>query len=341
LPVDAVASGNDETYRAILFAPDRRSESLGLSEHYQSLFTHGPNQAKYIDELLAKTSLRKLDVLFLVTELSRQGIPQFPKYHSLYLEQDISAKLKKYAESKMLEWQAITSIPGFLELFRNSKARENLYSYNTPYFEKGKKYPGILFVVFTTMFNNFGMSNLALICLLRRIGISVLLLKDTSQKNYLIGIPGFGGDFSTSLKNLQNFIEKNNFRKTYFLGYSSSGFSSLFAAETVGCDGYLGFSIRSNLHPNSKIPISEYLKEVRPSIPKSLQLNLREIIRKSNANFPVRLIYGEKAWLDSMHATNLAKSSRVTIKIIARCRHETVLHQLAHNELLDELRSII
>lgn len=181
-----------------------------------------------------------------------------------------------------------------------------------------------LIVVFTTAFNNFYYSNPVTGALLTQKGFACLFLKDASGYQYLKGIGGLGKDWNGSIDNLRAFLrEHGRGRRIVCAGFSSSGFAALLAAEGVGADHAVGFSIRSTMSLGSPLPRSKLITdEMYEGIPIELQVDLEPVLR--GTKMPVNLYCGEESPYDIEHTMALSGLSNVTHRVLPETGHISI-----------------
>ena len=228
---------------------------------FQSEHQHCIEQIHYIEQLMRNRHPTTKQVMFLLSHTALQGLDAFQPIYTAAIGATSKPSTVRYMKSRRQEWLAIQNLKSFKKNFADKQLVRKLYSLNKPYFERGRKHPEKLLVVFTTMYNSFYISNLALLSFLQDFGVSVLFLKDSSIYNYLNGIHGYGDTFEDAMSNLNTLITDKGFEEVYVTGFSSSGFASLLASCMLPCRKYIGFSIRSDLAPDSAISPGKYFTE--------------------------------------------------------------------------------
>jgi len=213
----------------------------------------------------------------------------------------------------------------------------NLYETEGFIFIKSKLKPKKLIIVFTTIFNNFGVSNLVIISMLMKYGSSILLLKNDDYSHYLNGVKGFGNDLDQVSLSIKTLIKKESINNISIMGYSSGGFASCFVSGQIPCTSYLGFSIVSDFSINSPLPVNLIIKEnIRAQFPKKYLINLRDLVTK-NSETKRRFIVGNLSHVDLLFAENLRDLSNTEISYVENSFHATPLDLIASGKMMQHL----
>ncbi|KJS09216.1 MAG: hypothetical protein VR73_03000 [Gammaproteobacteria bacterium BRH_c0] len=292
--------------------------------------------------VLSANTLTTTQLIYLLSELSTQGLSEFlPLHNHLSLRtdrKDVHVFLKRCHD----EWNAIVTMDRFQDMFADSKLIEMTYDLYKPIYERGKKLPEVVLVVFATMFNNFYISNLAFLALIRKIGVSVIIMKDPTVFNYLNGIPGLAKDFDESMAKLSQFIKANKYKKIVTTGFSSGGYASLLAATKLGASGCLALAAHSDFSPNSCMPQPRFMTdEVRSKISQNSLLDLKVFLSDFDGQCEWKLFYGENSLKDKLHAKNLESVRNFTVEEIKGCGHAVVSPLFTSGRLENELRAML
>lgn len=286
--------------------------------------------------------LNTTELVYLLAQLATQGLPEFLPIHDYLWSRTQRADIKAFLRRCHDEWCGILDLPGFAQMLADTPLLNVAYALNKPYFEKGTQQPESLLVVFTTMFNNFYISNLALLALIRKIGVSVLVLKDPTVFNFLNGINGLGRDFQRSMARLVDFAKQNQVAKLVTLGYSSGGYAALLASVELKATGCLALAVHSDYSGASLLPQPRFMSdEVRAQIPQHWLVNLRDYLSLCNSGCERRLFFGEQSRKDSLHAQNLAGMKNVSVEKVENCGHAVVSPLFTSGRLEAELRALL
>ena len=151
-----------------------------------------------------------------------------------------------------------------------------------------------LLVVFTTMFNNFYVSNAAFSAMLSGVPCDILLLKDASLLNYHSGVAGFAPDFPGIAPAIERFAHQHGKSRIVLTGYSSGGYAALLTSLLMPCHGFLGFSHQVDLAAGSVLPSPRlFSEEVRAHVGNAWLLDCRTLLERADQTVPRTLIYGE------------------------------------------------
>ena len=233
-----------------------------------------------------------------------------------------------------------------LTLFRDVKNDRDvlakLYDVEGFFFAKGSSHPEKLLVVFTTMFNNFRLSNVVLYAMLKEMGVSVLILKDCTYFNFLNGVSGLGSDITSIAESISDLANDNHISNIYFTGFSSGGYASLYASLLLPCSGYLGFSVPTDLSSGStRFPGKFFRDEVRRKIDEKHLLNLRTLAESVDSHVPREIIFGEKSEVDAIHAANMAGLPNFKVTQLKGCGHQTVGALVENHSFSSYLRNLL
>ncbi len=298
---------------------------------------HSPQQHKDI-RLAARVFMgqpqvqRKLAYLVLV-ELAKYADPLFPDMLDYLDRHDSNPRTAAFRQTVALEYQKVKEVlatcpPAFLRQFE-----QDLLTPNKPMLMRGTDPAKPLIVVFTTMFNNFYLSNLALSALLLDRGYSVLLLKDSSGYQYLNGIPGLGATWDATIARIGQ-IAGDEGRGVVVTGFSSGGYAAGLAALALRPQLYVGFSISGNLSPDTDLPMPKlFTAENRAQTPAGLRRDLVPEFRETGQ--PARLFAGTKSLTDLAHIRAFDGVAHVEQHVMDNEGHVTIRPLFMTDRLTD------
>lgn len=210
---------------------------------------------------------------------------------------------------------------------------EQLYDLHEPiYCSNGEVHNDRLLIIFDTIYNAFGVSNLVLYSILKSKGYHFLLLKDPSLACYMRGIPEWGSCLKELGQKITLFAQENGYQSLRVMGYSSAGYASCYISSVIACQRYLGFSIASDLSANSTLPLSWLMApELRKYLNTDEFVNLRESIASTHA-VERRLVAGALWQDDILHVDNLRGLDNLQIDIMERTFHDTPLSAINHGQ---------
>ncbi len=199
-----------------------------------------------------------------------------------------------------------------------------------------------LLVLFSTMYNNFYMSNAVILTMMQELDCHILYLKDSTIGNYHLGVHGFAADFPGIATKIQEVAAQVNASKIFFSGFSSGGYAAMLTSLQIPSAGYLGFSQDIDLSPEStQEPNRYFTPEVRAWLDPRWLLDLRKELEKSDPGVPRWLYYGGKMPRDKGHALHLEGVAGIEVVCLPDSRHETVLDLMAAGEFLDLFRRLL
>jgi len=199
-----------------------------------------------------------------------------------------------------------------------------------------------LLVVFSTMHNNFWVSCPVLHCLLPTASISVLYLKDPREMMYLCGLKTYGPAFAALADGIRSVARELAVQDIRVAAFSSGGYAALLMASLLDADGYLGFSVRTDLSPGSPLPTDRYVmrRALREAAAAHL-IDLKPVLRERASPKRGILYYGNLARIDVAHATHLADLPAFTVKEVPNTWHNTIVTLLADGTFEGILRRFL
>ncbi len=190
-----------------------------------------------------------------------------------------------------------------------------------------------LVVVLATMFNDFWVSLPVLHCFLAEHNCAILYLRDHGNRMYLYGVNGFGPDFAAIETAVLDVVRTGGYRDVQVLGFSSGGYAGLLLASRIGAQGYLGFSIRTDMAPDSALPLDRLAMRIGDAPDRQdLLMDLKVRVSESGSPKMSVIYYGEKAVIDAAHAEHMRGVPGVIVKQVKGGLHNSVMSLLAANE---------
>lgn len=303
---------------------------------------HGVAQLALLQDMLNRDALSDRECGFVLSQLAVYGLDSFEQCFKQWLPAMTHAAMRQFALRKQQEWQAVRKLPELAQILRNKALTAHLLALDKPYYERGRTQPNKLLIVFTTMYNNFYFANPALLAFLRGLGVSLLVLKDSTPYNYLNGIPEFGKSIDEAARALAGFIAKQAIDQTYICGFSSSGYASLLMSSKLDCDGYLGFSVCSDLSAHTTLPLSKYYTPaVAAAIDASVKLNLAARFSAAPPAYQCRIIYGEHSNIDQPHAQNLVGIANIEVAKVSNAGHVVLAPLFINGSLLTLFEQLV
>jgi len=305
---------------------------------------HSLEKLQHLKSLINANGLTFNQQLGLTSELVQHGFKNADRLIENLQVKAPNPDALDFLNRLLKQYRFIESIPNVEFFQKQPQLISKLYSKNGCSFFQGSQNPDKLVVVFTTMFNNFHISNLLMLAFLSQFGVSILMLKDATRFNYLKGVTGFGDNPEEVAKQILAIKKKNDIEKVFVTGYSSGGFASLLCAQLVQSDGHLGFSILSDTSGLPELTPGKYFnQEVRSKIDNRWLINLRKLL-ESDASTSIKkynIYYGLNSKHDFDHAMNLDGLPQVSLNPIKNCGHVTIARLMESFELTSIFHRLI
>ncbi len=288
-----------------------------------------------LSALLARPKHEFQEAMVLATQLTCNAHPAARRFvqmlKAMIAHPDAGKRL-----DKLLKLCDVTDrLPRLSELRRDTALMQQLYSPEGPTYIEGGREKQKLAVVFTTIFNNFGVANLILLAILQSYGVSVLLLRDGSRANYLRGGCGFGDNLGDIAGKLTAFAQEKSIADIYLLGYSSGGYAACYVSTRLRCAAHLGFSIPADFSLDTELPSDFFMpRDLRALFERRYLLDLASVLPDSSAR--QRLIVGTKSRRDASHARHLQQAG-MDVVALDDCVHDTPETLIANGELRHHL----
>src|SRR5690349_21111140 len=155
-------------------------------------------QRAFVESLSAKIDSLPVPIAFFVaTQIVMHGSDHSEEIIHRFRLGSKHPDALKYVDKLCKQLEFIKSLKFWPQVKSDHGLISKLYETEGFFFAKGSKYPHKLLVVFTTMFNNFRISNALLYAMIKELDVSVLILKDCTYFNFLNGVAGLGTDISS------------------------------------------------------------------------------------------------------------------------------------------------
>lgn len=305
---------------------------------------HSFEKLQHLKSLVNSNGLTFNQQLSLTSELVQHGFKNADRLIENLKVKAPNPDALDFLNRLLKQYHFIESIPNVEHFQKQPQLISKLYSKNGFSFFRGSQNPDKMVVVFTTMFNNFHISNLLMLAFLSQFGVSILMLKDATRFNYLKGVSGFGDNPEEVAEQILAIKKKNDVKKVFITGYSSGGFASLLCALLVQSDGYLGFSILSDTSGLPELTPGKYFnQEIRSKIEDKWLINLREFIDNNTASLikKYNIYYGLNSKHDFDHAMNLDGLRQISLNPIQNCGHVTIARLMERFELTSIFHRLI
>jgi hypothetical protein len=309
---------------------------------FRSRHQHSIEQRAFVERLTASIDSLPLSMgMFVGTQVVMHGLDQADE-----IIWRLRASLKHpdaldYVDELCRQLSFIKDLKHWPSVKNDLSLMSKLYETEGFFFSKGSRYPQKLLVVFTTMFNNFRISNALLYAMIKELGVSTLILKDCTYFNFLNGISGLGANISSITQAISSLAREHRISEIFVTGFSSGGYASLYASFLLPCAGYLGLSVPTDMSRGSTLFPGKYFRdEVRNKIDEKDLINLRVLAESTNDHVPRQLIFGEKSAGDSAHACNMAGLPNLKI-VKLNSGHQTVGALIEDRAFLDWFQRLL
>lgn len=193
-------------------------------------------------------------------------------------------------------------------------------------------------LVFCGAENRVGMPLPMLHRWLSRIGVSLIYLRDRSERAYLGGVADAGPDLAATLTGLKALIQDLAVRRVVCYGNSIGGYGALRYGVELGADAVLSMAGIVNLRTrfNAGLHYEDSARKMEATFP-GQQLDNREVYLSAGARPSTLMVYGEHNWDDRIHAEHMAGIEGVTLMQIDGSKNHNVAAELIRSGRFDDL----
>jgi hypothetical protein len=302
---------------------------------------HSLDQIALLQRLSAQPSLEARDALFLATQLVNHGFSHAGAFVDRLRVTVTASAAAEYLARLARRHMAIQSISQLKDVQGDAEATRQLLGSSGFVFRPGSFQRHAAVVIFTTKFNNFGVSNVVADALFSQLGVSRLFLKDTSNLVYFRGVEGLSEDLSGLPPAVCRFLESQGIRQIVVTGFSSGGYASLFAATAERPAAYVGYSICSDLSLASKLPVPDFYARLRDQVTPDVMLDLRTRMPSGKSNTSWKLFFGRKDVVDREHAMHLIDCPDVSLTCHADAGHDITVRLIEDRTFLEPFQEIL
>ncbi len=193
-------------------------------------------------------------------------------------------------------------------------------------------------LVFCGAKNQVGMPLPMLHRWLSRTGVSLIYLRDRSERAYLGGVRGAGPDLASTITGLKALIQDLGARRVVCYGNSIGGYGALRYGAELGADAVLSMAGIVNLQTrfNTGLHYEDSARKMEATFP-GQQLDNREVYLSSGARPSTLMVYGEHNWDDRIHAEHMAGIEGVALMQIDDSKNHNVAAELIRSGRFDDL----
>jgi hypothetical protein len=180
-------------------------------------------------------------------------------------------------------------------------------------------------VVFTTVNNNFSVSNAVLDAVLDELGVARLYLKDPTRFIYFRGVIGLSGSLRGLPEAITQTLRQNGIHRIVATGVSSGGLPAIYTAAALDASACLAFSAYTDFSLNSVLPQPLVHMNIAREVDPGARINTLDVISSSKAEpGSFRFYYGLDHPIDRPHALHLSGLPQMRLVGFNRCGHGAV-----------------
>jgi hypothetical protein len=307
-------------------------EALRASMPFNVATQHSPEYLSRLEETARLGQFLRKNALITIEALLANVHPAAPKFIEFLQSESSHSDVQNYVRTMLTAFDKMRNVFRLERL--SEKDRKIFYSLDDPVFMRRQESSKLL-VVFSTMYNNFYFSNAATVSFLSQLNCNMLLLKDSSQFNYLYGAKGFGNSLFEIGGAIVALAERHGLDHIYVCGFSSSGYAALYTSLTIPCRGYLGFSHSIDLSTNSPLPPPRFFTdEVRAKVDPATLLDLRGHLIEADPSVDRQFHYSKLDWREAPHGEYVAGLNTIAAMGSSDAGHNLIAPMLAAGTLL-------
>ncbi len=299
------------------------SPSSVLSARPKDREQHSLEQLALIRQFLAARGLSLRDSMFLATQLVHHGFHEADAVLSTLIREVPHASAKNYFSRLQRRHAVIQSLPALKSVLREQPRMLALYDPAMgSYFIPGSCRADTAVVVFTTVNNNFGVSNAVFDAMLQDLGVARLYLKDPSRYTYFRGVAGLSDSLLGLPAAIARLLDHKDIRNTVVTGFSSGGLPALYTAAVLDASACLAFSTYTDFSKTSALQQPQMYRNISREIDSSQRVNTADVIAGSKTPpGSIRIYYGLDHPIDRAHAQRLSGLPQVRLFGIEDCGH--------------------
>jgi len=199
-----------------------------------------------------------------------------------------------------------------------------------------------LLVIWTSVFNNFFVSNVVLAKLIGKLDCSLLFLKDDTLYRYSRGVKGFAGSADELGPAIEKVARDHELEEIYHMAAADAGYPALRTSLQSRCDGYLAFSQTTDLSADSPLAAPALMTpEVRAAVGSDFLEDLKPRLREADPAVARMLYYGELDPRDAEHARHLEDIGTVRTAGIPGVKHNTVFPLIADGTFVPVVEKLL
>lgn len=308
---------------------------LGWKYEYHSL-----EQIEFIQQLSKRTRLQTREALYLATQLVNHGFPSAYNFLRRLQEEIPSKPVQDYLNRLEKRNKVIQNLPALRQLLDDQQVVREMYEGDGFIFRPGSHRRDIAVVIFTTKFNNFTFSNIVVDAAFDQLGVARLFLRDRSDFVYFRGVKGLAESLLELPTAISRLLEQQNIRAMILTGYSSGGFPSCYIATRMKSVGYIGYSISTDISPDTTLPKRSMYEKLANKLDGSIFIDLKKEIADGRTS-SYSLYYGQREPKDRAHAKHLEGVKGVRVVSHEHSGHEVTAHLLEDGQFLEPFSRLL
>ena len=295
----------------------------GLAPRPRDRELHSLEQLSLLRQLHAAQGLSFNDAMFLATQFVHHGFFEAEGVLATLLREVPHASARRYLTRLSGRHAAIQSLPALRKVLCDKQRLTALYDPAlSTFFVPGSSRADTAVIVFTTVNNNFGVSNAVLDAVLEDLGVARLYLKDTSRYIYFRGVESLCSCLVDLPSAITQLLRSKGIRNIVVTGFSSGGFAALYTAAVLDASACLAFSACTDISIGSTVPQPSIFSNICDEIDFYSRVNTRDVIALSkSAPGAFRLYYGLDHPIDRAHALQLSGLPQVRLVELDECGH--------------------
>lgn len=301
---------------------------------------HSFAQVALIQRLSQEPSLSARDALFLAGQLVNHGFSNAGAFIERLRAALPAAATQDFLDHLARRNRVIQSLPLLKSVQDDDEAVRQLLEPTGFTFRRGSVRRDTAIVIFTTKYNNFGVSNVVADALFAQLGVSRLYLRDSSDMVYFHGAEGLPGDLPVLGDSIGELLASHGIRQSIITGFSSGGYAALYAATASRHAGFVGYAICTDIHAGSALPIPYYYGDVRGRVSPEHFVDLKPRLALEPGR-RYKLFFGEKDVIYREHAAHLIGCDNVELTCRADAGHEITVQLLEDGTFLDPFEELL
>lgn len=302
---------------------------------------HSLEQIALIQQLAREPRISARDAMFLASQLVNHGFAHAGDFVGRLRNDLRSTPANDYLTQLTRRHAAIQSLPCLKKVQSDGEAVGQLLDSTGYAFRPGSFRRDTAIVIFTTVFNNFGVSNVVTDAFFAQLGVSRLFLKDGTDFSYFRGVRGLADTLGDLPGAVADLLESHGIRETIVTGFSSGGYASLHFATSRRYAGYVGYAIYTDISDASPLMIPEFLERVRDRVAPEYYVDLKPRLAADPHAVPCKLFFGKGDVGDRVHAMHLIDCPTVEVTCHADGGHDVTLPLIADGMFLEPFEQLL